>query len=275
MAPADWNADELPADPGVDAVSAAGTSDDNTAAAAIAAAERPALPRRLRLASLLEVVACSGFPTQLVIAGALSLSGVRPFDRAGHLSTAYVFTLSVADAVLLLALVAWFLRLRGESPREVLIGSRLPLREVLVGILHIPLVFLLVLVVMGLLRAFAPWTHNVPRNPMEGLIRTPLDAGMFVLVAIVGGGIREEVQRAFILHRFDRDLGGGWLGLLLFSVVFGAGHVIQGWDVALTTATLGVFWGLVYLRRRSIVSTVVSHSGFNAAEIVRFAVVGQ
>jgi len=156
----------------------------------------------------------------------------------------------------------------------VLIGSRRLLPEGLLGVLQIPLIFLLVVAVLGALRAFAPWTHNVPTNPMEGLIGSPLDAWLFILVAVIGGGVREEVQRAFILHRFDRHLGGAGLGLLLFSLVFGAGHVIQGWDVAAATAALGLFWGIVYLRRRSIASTVVSHSGFNAAEIFRFTLMG-
>jgi len=93
-------------------------------------------------------------------------------------------------------------------------------------------------------------------------------------VAVVGGGLREEVQRAFILHRFDQHLGGGWVGLAISSVAFGLGHVIQGRDVAVTTAVLGAFWGFVYLRRRSVAATVVSHSGFNAAEIFRYTFYG-
>lgn len=231
-------------------------------------------PPRARLAALLEVIACSGFPTQLAIAGLLTAAGITPFDHSGRLSTSYVFILSLADAVALVGLAAWFLRLHGESVRAVLFGRRPLLPEGLLGILHIPLIFLIVVAVMVALHQLAPSMHNVARNPMEGLIRSRGGAVLFVVVAVVGGGVREEVQRAFILHRFDRHLGGGWLGLVLFSVVFGAGHVIQGRDVAVTTAALGFFWGLVYLRRRSIASTVVSHSGFNAAEIVRFAVLG-
>jgi len=121
---------------------------------------------------------------------------------------------------------------------------------------------------------FLPWLRNLPKNPFEGLIRTPTDALMFGVVAVVGGGLREEVQRAFILHRFDQHLGGGWVGLAISSVAFGLGHVIQGRDVAVTTAVLGAFWGFVYLRRRSVAATVVSHSGFNAAEIFRYTFYG-
>jgi membrane protease YdiL (CAAX protease family) len=224
-----------------------------------------------RLAAIVEVVACSGFPSQLAIAGVLSLAGVRPFDARGRLSVAYVFTLSIADAMLLVALVAWFLRLHGESVRAVLLGSRPLLRESLLGLLQLPAVFLLVIAVMTAATRLAPWLHNVPRNPMEGLIGTRLDAWLFAAVALVGGGIREEVQRAFILHRFEQHLGGASVGLILFSIVFASGHVIQGRDVALTTGVLGLFWGVVYLARRSIASAVVSHSCFNSVEILRFA----
>lgn len=223
------------------------------------------------MAALAEVIACSGFPTQIAIAGLLALLGVSPFDHAGRLSSAYVYLLSLADAVALVALVAWFLHLHGERPRDVLLGFRPPLREGLLGLLQVPIVFALVVLVMAVLQHLAPWMHNVTKNPMEGLITSRLDAVLFVLVAVVGGGVREEVQRAFILHRFDRHLGGAWLGLVLFSIVFGLGHVIQGRDVAVTTAVLGFFWGAVYLQRRSVASTVVSHSAFNTTEILRFA----
>ncbi|MCK7518721.1 MAG: CPBP family intramembrane metalloprotease [Ignavibacteriales bacterium] len=63
--------------------------------------------------------------------------------------------------------------------------------------------------------------------------------------------LKEEVQRAFVLHRFDQHLGGARLGLVLYSLVFGTGHIIQGYDVAIVTALLGLAWGTVFLWRRS------------------------
>jgi membrane protease YdiL (CAAX protease family) len=107
----------------------------------------------------------------------------------------------------------------------------------------------------------------VTQNPLQDLLDTPFNAAMFGLVAVVAGGVREEVQRAFILHRFEQRLGGAVLGLALFSVAFGAGHAMQGWDAAIATGTLGAFWGAIYLLRRSIVATMVSHAAFNLTEI--------
>ncbi len=226
-----------------------------------------------RAAALIEVIACSGLPTQLAIAGVLALAGIAPYDSHGRLSPAYVFALPLADAVVLLTLITGFLHLHGESLSD-LLGRRSVVVEGLVGILHIPLVFLLAVSVMLSVRVLLPSLQDVERNPFESLVSSPFSAWIFVLVAVIGGGVREEIQRAFILHRFRQHLGGAAFGLVLFSIVFGLGHSLQGTDVALTTGALGLFWGVVYLRRRSVVAPMVSHSGFNSAEILRFALFG-
>jgi membrane protease YdiL (CAAX protease family) len=229
---------------------------------------------RLRLLAVIEVLACSGLPTQLAIGGLLALVGITPFDADRQLATDYVFALALLDAAALLALVGWFLRLHGEEPGRVMLGTRPVWPEVLRGLLQVPVVFLIVVAVMLTARSLAPWLHNVEKNPFEILIRSAIDAAMFAVVAVVGGGVREEVQRAFILHRFEQHLGGRHVGLVISSVAFVLGHIIQGRDVAVATAVLGAFWGWMYLRRRSIASTVVSHSGFNAAEIFRYTFYG-
>ena len=105
----------------------------------------------------------------------------------------------------------------------------------------------------------------------EAELGLPLTIGALV----IAGGIREEVQRAFILHRFDVWLGGPIAGLVASSIAFGLGHQMQGNDVALATGMLGVYWGVVYLRRRSCIAPMVSHAGFNLIELLQFFVVGR
>ena len=87
---------------------------------------------------------------------------------------------------------------------------------------------------------------------------------------MVAGGVREEVQRGFIVHRFGQYLGGGGLGVAFYSLLFGLGHYEQGYDAAIATAVLGAFWGVLYLRRGSIVAPVVSHAGFNLAQVLKY-----
>jgi membrane protease YdiL (CAAX protease family) len=227
-----------------------------------------------RAAALFEVILCSGFPTQLLVAQVLFLLGLSPLDPATGLSLAYVVALLLTDATLMLLLIFGFLRLHGERPAAVFLGHRRFSREALIGLLLIPAVFALVLLLLALIQAFAPWLRTVEVNPLQAMIRTPAQAVLLGLVAVVSGGFREEIQRAFILHRFEQSLGGAVFGLIVFSMVFAIGHTIQGWDVALTTGVLGAFWGIVFLTRRSIVAPVVSHAGFNMAEIIRYTLVG-
>ena len=131
-------------------------------------------------------------------------------------------------------------------------------------------VFVLAVLVLSAARMLFPALHNVRENPLQNLIQTPGQALVLVVVATIGGGFREEIQRAFIIHRFEQHLGGAYAGLIIYSLIFGIGHSLQGWDAVLTTALLGAFWGYVYIVRRTIVAPVVSHSGFNAAEIFVF-----
>jgi len=49
----------------------------------------------------------------------------------------------------------------------------------------------------------------------------------------------------------------------------------RGVDVAIVTGLLGMFWAVTYLRRRSIVAPVVSHSGFNLLQLGQFLLAGR
>lgn len=227
-----------------------------------------------RLIAAVEVALTSGFPTQLAVGAALLGAGMKAFDAGGGLSMPFVITLWLADSVVLLALVAVFLQLSGQRWTPLLFGGRASGREAWLGVALIPVLFGTVVGLMALVGWLWPALHNVPTNPFEALIRSPRDAAVLALVAVLSGGLKEEVQRAFVLRRFDEHLGGARVGLVVFSLAFGAGHFIQGWDVGLVTTILGFAWGVLYLRRRSIVASAVSHAGFNLAQIIQFVVVG-
>jgi membrane protease YdiL (CAAX protease family) len=76
------------------------------------------------------------------------------------------------------------------------------------------------------------------------------------------------------LTRFEQSLGGPAVGIVVSSLAFGVGHIVQGVDAAIATGILGAFWGVVYLRRRSVISPVVSHAAFDLLQIAFFLVSG-
>lgn len=224
-----------------------------------------------RVLSLAEVTFCSGVPTQLAIMLALAAVGLQPLARDGGLSLPYVTLLSLADTALLMGLVLVFLRARGDSPRHLFLGARAAVPEAWLGLLLLPAVLVAVAALSLLIQAMAPWLHNVPLNPLASLFRNGRDVAIFAVVAMIAGGAREEVQRAFILDRFERHLGGAKVGLIVFSALFGLGHLLQGYDAALVTGVLGLGWGVLFLWRRSVVAPMVCHALFNLAQVLYHA----
>jgi membrane protease YdiL (CAAX protease family) len=228
-----------------------------------------------RLVALIEVLICSDYPTQLALGATFALVGLGPYTAQGHLRLGYVVGLSLADAVVLLALILVFLRAHGERPRDVFFGHRPIAGEAAMGVPLILAAFGIGIAVLAPIQRFAPWLHTVEHNPLQTLLQSPGDAWWFALVVVVAGGVREEIQRAFLLHRFDRWLGGGVIGIIVTSAMFGAGHLLQGADAVIATGLLGAFWGAIYLRRRSAVAGMVSHSGFDLLQILQFMAVGR
>ena len=223
-----------------------------------------------RIVAIIEIILCSDVVTQIAIGGTLSAIGMRPRPD-GRLSVTYVVALSLGDAVLLIGLILLMLYAHGERPADVFLGRRTIAREGVTGFLLIPASIVLAAAVLLTVRRFAPALHDVEHNPLQDMLTSPRDAWWFALVVVVAGGVREEIQRAFLLHRFEVWLGGGTTGLIVTSLAFGAAHYgVQGIDAGIATGLLGAFWGLIYLWRRSSVAPIVSHAGFDLLQVVPF-----
>ena len=232
------------------------------------------VPRRVlaieRLGALVEVIICSGYPSQILLILVLRGFGMQMWTADGRLSPPFVFTLSLVDAAMVVGLVVFFLRAHHESARQVLVGDGSVLREAVLGVALLPAIFMFAVLVLVVVLRFAPQLHNVTRNPLEDMLRTRDDALIFAAVVMLAGGVREEVQRGFIVHRFGQYLGGAGWGVAIYSVIFALGHAEQGIDAMIVTGLLGAGWALLYIARRSIVASIVSHAGFNLAQLLKY-----
>ncbi len=235
-----------------------------------------AAPPLSRVFAAVQVFLVCGIPTQVLVYLALLGTGTRMgADGATlaadptNISLEFFAMASLFDTALIALLIRTFLGLSGESSRDVFLG-RLPVaREAWRGLALIPLLWILVIGVVAAITAWLPTLHNVPHNPLERFMDTPVRAGVFLVVVILAGGVREELQRGFILHRFAQRLGGAWVGLVAFSIAFGLFHIPQGFDVAIAVGLLGVIWGVLYIRRGSVVAPMVSHAGFDVAQVLQ------
>jgi len=237
-----------------------------------------ALPRWF---AAVQVFLVSGLPTGTLILIALVLTG-RPMTSSGapitsdpsQISLEFFAILSLFDTALVALLIRVFLVMSGEDSQNVFLGRRPVAGEFLRGLLLIPVAWAIVAGLIFGLNFLFPSLHNVVKNPYAQYMNTPLRAGVTIIVVILAGGVREELQRGFILHRFEQRLGGAYVGLAVFTVAFGLGHLPQGFDAAIAVGILGAIWGLIYIRRRSVVAPMVSHAGFDASQVLLQLFVG-
>jgi membrane protease YdiL (CAAX protease family) len=92
------------------------------------------------------------------------------------------------------------------------------------------------------------------------------------LVSFVLGGLREELWRAGMFAGFRHALPQSltepairWTAVTVSALVFGIGHLPQGWGGVLLTGVLGVGLGMILLRKQSIWPAVFAHGFFDAA----------
>jgi membrane protease YdiL (CAAX protease family) len=212
----------------------------------------------------------------LLVAGLLSsLLAALPFsfnpNLRARLMTDASLTISfiLIEAFLTMGFLMLVLRAHRQRIRDLGLASPGWRGDVILGVAVVPLLFLLNLTIAILFKLILP-QYFLERNPLTELIRTPRDLMLFLFAALMAGGFKEEFQRAFILRRFERYLGGAWLGLLLWSVVFGLGHYVQGAQGVTAAAVFGLLFGCLYLIRGNLIAPIVAHALYDTAALLGY-----
>lgn len=166
-------------------------------------------------------------------------------------------------AILVLAVVLFFLRANGESLEDLGVTGG-ALRSAAVRGLAVAIgVFLFVNVLLGsLLKALG---LPAAEGRLGALFRDPREALFWVFAGIVGGGFAEELVRAFVLTRFERAFGrpGLVFAVVADTAVFSLGHLYQGVLGAVQAGVSGLAFALVFLWRRKAADSMVVHAVFD------------
>lgn len=223
--------------------------------------ERPSLVDRL--VAFLEV-AIVGVGATFLLVQVMQAFGISQESLLNDVRILVLYL--ILEALITLLLIFLLLGLRGEG-WSTLAPNPTTSAELKYGIAVLPLLVVTVLVSGLLFQWFLPdWVTQ--ENPVLNLLQQPLDLLLFLLSSIFAGGIKEEIQRAFVLVRFEKFLGGSLIGLVFWSAVFGLGHLSQGADNAVRAALLGLVLGLIYLRRRNPVACMAAHALYDIAVVL-------
>jgi membrane protease YdiL (CAAX protease family) len=173
------------------------------------------------------------------------------------------------EAGIALGLLWLLLRAHGESARDIGLHGEGWIGDLWLGLAMVPLFFLINIVVGLAFRSFLP-QHYMEKNPLTEIIRTPADLGFFLVSALVAGGFKEEMQRAFIIVRFRQHLGGARVGLIVWSLVFGAQHYVQGAQGMAAATLFGLIFGMLFLVRRSVLAPVFAHAVYDTTALLGY-----
>ncbi len=192
----------------------------------------------------------------------LLISAENPLHSSGS-----VFAFQMIDSIITLAVIAWLLRLNGPGWRTIGWRSKGTAHGIVAGIAALPLLFgTALLTVSAVSRLFPELASD--SNPLLELIQTGQDVVFFSASSLLAGGFKEEIQRAFIVERFENGWGGVWVGLVAWSLLFGLLHLAQGPDRAIAASFLGLIFGLLYLWRRHLAAPICAHSLYDWAVVL-------
>lgn len=120
-----------------------------------------------------------------------------------------------------------------------------------------------------LIRSFVPPEANQGID-MSSLFQNTADLPFWILLSIFKGGFEEELWRSFEMNSFKRVFGKSGLifGLIAGALFFGVSHAYQGVDSVISTGFDGLLYGLIYLRRKSVIEAMAAHATFDIVSIL-------
>jgi membrane protease YdiL (CAAX protease family) len=130
----------------------------------------------------------------------------------------------------------------------------------------------LVLLSLNFLGHFLPMPQS---TPFEELFSRPRDAYLMAVFAITLGPLMEELFfRGFLYPVLARRMGVAW-GIFFTALPFGLIHMFQygyAWGVVLLIFLMGVVCTAVRAATGSVASSFLVHVGYNATEMLLFAI---
>ncbi len=191
----------------------------------------------------------------------LQAAFVSPFVIPAHFSTLVIDI--VIRKTIILGIILLLLRWGHESLRTL---GFLPPRwapAVARGVVYGAGVFVVLNVgLSSILASIMPADSPGVAGSLTAFFRDPAHLLIWIPVGVIAGGVVEEVERAFVLTRFEQWAGkpGLYAGLVLSSAIFGVAHLYQSRSSALSAAVSGFVFGLIYLRRRSGLEAAACHA---------------
>ena len=233
----------------------------------------PRAIRRRRLYAVFEIIMVSGIVSSFMVSLVFAMVFFIMFGRARlnimEMDISFLVAYTLFESAVAFLILFMLMKARGETLSMLGLRRQQWKTNVVFGILAA----LCLLVVSGatgvLFKIFLP-EYALEKNPLIEMVHSPRQLILFIFTLIVAGGIKEEMQRAFILRRFSHHLGGAGIGLVIWSLAFGAGHSAQGLQGMCTAAILGLIFGALYLMSGNLLLPITAHALYNTMTLLLY-----
>ncbi len=163
---------------------------------------------------------------------------------------------------LLVRLVAAGMGRHGVSLRGLIAGGR-PLASALGGVAWRAVVTWVATFYLGGLLVKALQLHSAgdDRHTSAFLLpHGPLEIVLWIVLASTAGICEEIVYRGYLQRQFIAFTRRPWLGIVLTSLVFGAGHAYQGWRPVCAISIFGLVFGMLARRFNDLRPGILAHA---------------
>jgi uncharacterized protein len=230
--------------------------------------EMPRKPWADRVLAIIEIFLLSGLVSGFLAVLPFSFFHVKDIGLLLKNTKLMSFYLLI-DSGITFVILGMILKAHGESLGDLGLRWKNLKPNLVLGLALVPLFFLTNALVETFFKAFLP-RYYFETNPLTDPIRTPQELALFALTVLLAGGIREELQRAFILNRFRTYLGGAVTGLVVWSLLFGALHSVQHVQGVVLATVFGFSFGLIYLMTGSLIAPIVAHGAYDVLAVLAY-----
>ncbi len=194
-----------------------------------------------------------------LILGLSSLQAARLPALEAHGRTEIYLSGMVFEVVLVL--YVWLLGLRPRHKRlSDLIGGKWARPMDVLGDIGVALLFWCVVIGFLLAMRIVLGDNATATRAITTLLpRTTAEMIAFVALSVTAGFCEEFLFRGYLQRQFFAWSGRVEVAVALQAVIFGIGHLYQGWKGALTITLYGALFGILAVMRKSLRPGMIQH----------------
>ncbi|HTT06654.1 MAG TPA: CPBP family intramembrane glutamic endopeptidase [Steroidobacteraceae bacterium] len=202
----------------------------------------------------------------LALLGAWAYGGTRSMARfhgALHPQRVRLYLFSIGVEWLVFAVVVAGV-VRARTPLSCVLGERWRSSRELLRDIAVAAAFWLAAMAGLILFEWVLKIRGTGTTVLALLPRGAVESALWVALAVSAGICEETIFRGYLQRQLIAMTGRPDTGLVLAAMIFGLGHLYQGWRMAIVIGVYGLMFGVLAYRRRSVRPGMIAHAWHDA-----------